>query len=83
VSRLATLTASPDVLTEALVSLELPKLTEVLGPVEVADGEARVVLRIPRERGAGLTKALQQLQAGRSSRKLASVRVQVDPLELT
>jgi len=29
-----------------------------------------------------LSRALQQLQAGRSSRKLTSVRVQVDPSDL-
>lgn len=82
-TRLATLTASPDVITEALVSLVLPALAEVLGPVEVGDGEARVVIRTPWKRGGGLSKALQQLQAGRSSRKLSPVRVQLDPLELT
>lgn len=82
-TRLATLTASPAALTEALGGLDLPPLAEVLGPVHVEDDEARVVLRIPRQRGAALTKALQQLQAGRSSRKLATVRVQVDPVELS
>ncbi|MBA2446050.1 MAG: primosome assembly protein PriA [Nocardioidaceae bacterium] len=80
--RLATLTASLDVLTEALAALEVPRLTEILGPVEVGDGEARVVVRTARERATGLTRALQHMQAGRSSRKLTPIRVQVDPLEL-
>ncbi|MBA3265607.1 MAG: primosome assembly protein PriA [Nocardioidaceae bacterium] len=81
-SRLATLTASPEVIAEALSGIELPREAEVLGPVQLGDGEFRVVIRVPRRRGAALTRALQQLQAARSSRKLVPVRVQVDPLEL-
>ncbi|MBA2699038.1 MAG: hypothetical protein H0U61_09760, partial [Nocardioidaceae bacterium] len=58
--------------------------SDVLGPVDVGGGEptARIVLRTPRERGAALSRALQQLQVMRSSRKLAHVRVQIDPADL-
>ncbi len=81
-ARLATITASPDTLTEVLTALQLPRLAEVLGPVPVDDSSARVVVRTTRARGGGLSKALHDLQAGRSSRKLAPVRVQVDPTDL-
>ena len=84
-ARLATVTAGPDTLTDVLVALDLPRHVEVLGPVDVSDGDelmARVVVRTTRERGRALSRALQQLQAGRSSRKLTSVRVQVDPSDL-
>jgi primosomal protein N' (replication factor Y) len=81
-ARMATITAPPDVLTEALAAISLPRGAEVLGPVDAGDGAARVVLRMPPARGAALSRALQQLQATRSSRKLPPVRVQVDPTEL-
>lgn len=82
-ARLATVTASPEILTEVLVALDLPRYVEVLGPADVV-GEplARIVVRTGKERGLALSRALQQLQAGRSSRKLSTVRVQVDPAEL-
>lgn len=81
-ARMATITAPPDVLTEAVAALSLPRGAEVLGPVEAGDDTARVVVRIAVDRGAQLSRALQHLQAARSSRKLASVRVEVDPTSL-
>lgn len=81
-ARMATITAAPDLVTEALTALQPPRGTEVLGPVPLDDTTSRVVVRISRARGASLSKALQQLQAGRSSRKLSPVRVQVDPTDL-
>ncbi|MEP6666497.1 MAG: primosome assembly protein PriA, partial [Nocardioidaceae bacterium] len=81
-ARLATLTAAPDIVTESLAALALPRGVEVLGPVAIDDALSRVVVRSSRQRGAALSKALQQLQSARSSRKLPPVRVQVDPLEL-
>ena len=81
-SRVASLTGTPDQLTEVLAALQLPRYAETFGPVELGPDESRLVLRVPRLRGAGLSKALQQLQAGRSTRKLAPVRVQIDPAEL-
>ncbi len=84
-ARLATITAPPETLTDVLAALELPRYVEVLGPVDVSDGatpSSRLVLRATRAHGAALSRALRQLQAARSSRKLAPVRVQVDPAEL-
>lgn len=82
-ARLATLTAAPDIVVDVLSQLKLPSAAALLGPVEVAPGTARAVVRVPRSRGRQLTRALQQMQAARSSRKLPVVRVQVDSDELT
>lgn len=79
---LATVLGQADVITEALAALDLPRYVEVLGPVDVGDGQVRLVLRTSRARGAGLAKALIRLQSGRSSRKLSTLRVQIDPAEL-
>jgi primosomal protein N' (replication factor Y) len=81
-ARLATISGPAEAVTEALAALRLPRLAEVLGPVDVDEGTARVVVRASRDRGAGLSKALVDLQAGRSTRKLPPVRVQVDPTDL-
>jgi primosomal protein N' (replication factor Y) len=83
VARMATVTAPPEVLTEALLAFETPRGCEVLGPVDIGDETARLVLRIPAARGPALSRALQHLQAGRSSRKLPPLRIQIDPSELT
>ncbi|MGA9343712.1 MAG: hypothetical protein WBV37_01300 [Nocardioidaceae bacterium] len=81
-ARLATITASPEAVTEALAALQLPRGAELLGPVPVDDDQVRVVVRTTRAHGAALAQALQHLQAGRTSRKLPPVRVQVDPADL-
>lgn len=81
-ARVATITAPREAVTEALGQLEPPPGTEVLGPIEVSGEAARLVVRTPTERGRALARALQQLQATRSSRKQPPVRVQVDPTEL-
>lgn len=89
-SRVATLTGARDDLEQGLAALELPDGAEVLGPVPVeaprdatADvDQERYVLRVPRARGAALSRALQDLQARRSTRKLPHLRVEVDPAEL-
>jgi primosomal protein N' (replication factor Y) len=47
--------------------------------VDVADGESRVVVRVPRAHGTELSASLLELQRLRSSRKLDAVRIQVDP----
>jgi primosomal protein N' (replication factor Y) len=67
---------------DALTLLAPPDGAEVLGPVEVADDESRVVVRVPRAQGRALSAALGELQRLRSSRKLAAVRIQVDPPSL-
>jgi primosomal protein N' (replication factor Y) len=81
-ARMVTVQATPDAITEVLAAVELPRYAEVLGPVDVGDDLARIVLRIPRERGAALSQALQSVQAARTARKLPPVRVEVDPAEL-
>ena len=78
-ARVATVTGAPGALDDALTLLSLPEGAEVLGPVPVGDGQARVVLRVPRTRGAELSDALGELQRVRSARKMDAVRVQVDP----
>jgi primosomal protein N' (replication factor Y) (superfamily II helicase) len=80
-SRLATITGDPGPVDDAVTLLDLPDAAEVLGPVETEDG-SRVVVRVPRARGADLARALGQLQRVRSSRKLDPVRIQVDPYSL-
>lgn len=86
-SRVATLTASLDDLETFAAALVLPPGAEVLGPVPVetgpADGPAsRLVVRVPRSGGAALSRALHDVQAQRSARKLPHVRVEVDPAQL-
>jgi primosomal protein N' (replication factor Y) len=91
-SRVATLTASAEVLEPLAETLQLPEAAEVLGPVPLVDAPrdlssdeedlARLVLRVPRAEGAALSAALLDLQRGRSARKLSHVRVEVDPLRL-
>ncbi|MEP6815257.1 MAG: primosomal protein N' [Marmoricola sp.] len=95
-SRVATLTASAAVLQRLAETLQLPEAAEVLGPVPLVDGPqirpgdltsdgddlARLVLRVPRAEGPGLSAALLDLQRGRSARKLSHVRVEVDPIRL-
>ena len=81
-SRMATITGGPGAVDDALTVLTLPDGAETLGPVPAADGEVRVVVRVPRARGSELSRALLELQQVRSARKLDAVRVQVDPPSL-
>jgi primosomal protein N' (replication factor Y) len=81
-ARMATVTGSPHDITEVLTALDVPGYVDVFGPVDHAEGEARLVLRAPRVHGAALSRALQRVQAGRSARKLPAVRVQIDPADL-
>jgi primosomal protein N' (replication factor Y) len=90
-SRVATLTATPEVLEEVEAALGLPPAAEVLGPVPLPHEEidrgsdddlARLVLRVPRAEGPALSAALADLQRGRSARKQPHVRVEVDPIRL-
>ena len=81
-SRLATITGEPGAVDDALTLLAAPASAEVLGPVDVAEGESRVVVRVPRAEGTALSLALGELQRVRSARKLDAVRIQVDPPSL-
>ena len=81
--RLATITGSAGAVDDALSLLAAPAGADVLGPTPV-EGPAvlRVVLRVPREQGTALSRALGELQRLRAVRKLDPVRVQVDPWDL-
>jgi primosomal protein N' (replication factor Y) (superfamily II helicase) len=81
-SRLATIAGEPGAVDDALTLLDRPPGTEVLGPVEMGDGESRVVVRVPRSLGRSLSRALGEAQRVRSARKLDPVRIQVDPMSL-
>lgn len=93
-SRLAVLTGAVAAVEETLASLTLPDGAEVLGPVplepartaapapSVEEARARVVVRVPRVAGPALSRELVAAQGVRSARKLAPVRVQVDPWSL-
>jgi len=79
-SRLATITGEPGAVDDALTLLAAPAGLEVLGPVaHGAEGESRVVVRVPRAHGVELSRALGEVQRVRSARKLDAVRIQVDP----
>jgi primosomal protein N' (replication factor Y) len=80
-SRLATITGEPGAVDDALTLLDPPPGAEVLGPVPVGE-ESRVIVRVPRHDGAALSAALVEVQRLRSARKLAAVRIRVDPVAL-
>jgi primosomal protein N' (replication factor Y) len=81
-SRLATISGEPGAVDDALTLLDRPPGTEVLGPVDLGDGESRLVVRAPRAHAAALSRALGQVQRVRAARKLDPVRIQVDPVTL-
>jgi primosomal protein N' (replication factor Y) len=84
-SRVATITGDPDQLEAFLATLTLPAGAEVLGPVPDAGNDAtgvRYVVRVPRAAGPALSAALLAVQAQRSARKEAHVRIEVDPVSL-
>jgi primosomal protein N' (replication factor Y) len=92
-SRLATLTGPGATVDSALGMLRLGEGAEVLGPVPVDDGGSgpgdgedesavRAVVRVPRRLGDLLSRALVEMQGVRDAKKMAPVRVQVDPVGL-
>ena len=81
--RMASLTGSPQSIRELVEAAGLPEDAEVLGPVELDDGQERALVRVDRARGVALARLLKAAQATRSTRKTTDVvRVRVDPLEL-
>jgi primosomal protein N' (replication factor Y) len=67
---------------EAMVrEAAVPEL-DVLGPVTADDGAERLLLRVPRARGAALATLLKGVAGTRSARKAEPVRLEVDPREL-
>lgn len=81
--RMASLTGSADAVHELLTGALLPDLAQVVGPVPMADGQQRALIRVPRALGAELARQLKAAAAGRSARRTAEpVRIQLDPHEL-
>ncbi|QCB52766.1 primosomal protein N' [Rhodococcus sp. PAMC28707] len=88
-------TASITALVEAA---GLAEEVEVLGPVDLPDGQRapagggeevlpgdvqRLLLRVPRNAGGALARSLTEAQAARSARKsTSSIRVQIDPIRI-
>jgi primosomal protein N' (replication factor Y) len=93
-SRLAVLSGEEEAVESAVAGLVLPPGAELLGPVpDPAPGppgptdpdaqpRVRVVVRVPRQSGPALSRALKEVQGVRAARKLPAVRVQVDPFAL-
>lgn len=81
--RMASLTGRRTDLDDMLTLVELPEKAETLGPVQVeGSDEERALVRVPRDRGAALAKALRDAQGRRSARRSAGgVRVRMDPPE--
>ena len=96
--RMASVTGVPEAVAEFVGSAGLPAQAEVLGPVPAEPGSARhagqdsaarsqaqerALIRIARQDGLALARALHAAQASRSARKDgAAVRVQLDPAEV-
>jgi len=85
----ATMTGAHEVVTAALARFATPPGVEILGPVPLAhrEDEVRVILRGEAASDANarreLARALSQLQATRSARKMSGLlRIQLDPPEL-
>jgi primosomal protein N' (replication factor Y) len=88
-TRIASVSGSPAALAEFLAALRLAEDVDQLGPVPEPprpgqEGEReRYLVRAPRAMGAGLARALAEVQGVRSAKKVPEhVRVQLDPLDL-
>ncbi|GII53890.1 putative primosomal protein N' [Planotetraspora thailandica] len=81
--RMAALTGPAAAVREMLAGAALPGGAQVLGPVPVDGGLERAMVRVPRDRGSGLARALKGASGVRSARKTPDVvRVTIDPLDL-
>lgn len=80
--RLATVEGPHEAVAAVAAHQSWPDPVELLGPVALGAGQARLVVRVPRAQGAELSKVLVAAQATRSARKQQSVRVQIDPVAL-
>ncbi|WP_174523580.1 primosomal protein N' [Smaragdicoccus niigatensis] len=82
-ARMGSVSGSAAAIASFVETAKLPDVVEVLGPVPINGGEERLLLRVPRNAGTALSKALADAQAIRSAKKDAeSVRVQVDPVDI-
>jgi primosomal protein N' (replication factor Y) len=87
--RMATLTGPPAAVREMIVSLRLPRETQMLGPVPIdtpgrpPGEEERAMLRVPWNTGGALARELKAAAGVRSARKAPDlVRVCMDPMDL-
>lgn len=94
----AAVDGTTDAITALVESADLPESVEILGPVDLPDGQRapagggedalpgdvqRLLIRVPRSTGAALARALATAQASRSAKKLGGgVRVQIDPIRI-
>ena len=81
----AELVGGNEAVREFLDVLELPARVQLLGPVPVGDdphGDVRALVRGPRTLAADLAGRLHDAAAVRSARKLAVVRIRVDPQQI-
>jgi primosomal protein N' (replication factor Y) len=88
-TRIASVTGAPEAVADFIAAVSLPARADVLGPIPVetagpAPGpQERALIRVSRDDGPALARALHAAQASRSARKDgAPVRVQLDPAEL-
>ena len=82
-SKLVGIEGAHDAVTEAVRLLHLEAGAAVLGPVPLAEGELRAMLRVPLEHGRALVAAAKAVQATRTAHKDdGSLRVRVDPAVL-
>ncbi len=90
--RMAAVTGAPDAVADFVGAAALPGQAQVLGPVPVeaapvrgvpTETQERALIRIDRQDGLALARALHAAQATRSARKDGGpVRVQLDPAEV-
>nr|WP_095871898.1 primosomal protein N' [Streptomyces sp. TLI_235] len=87
VSRMASVTGSPQAVADLLGLVRLPEGADVLGPVPVPGGRAeeveRALLRVAPGQGAALASALKAAQIARQALRGADpVRIRVDPPDI-
>lgn len=82
-TRMAALSGTAAAVKEMAALLDLPGSADLIGPVQLRDGEQRLLVRAERADGGQLAAALRQASAIRSARKAADpVRTVLDPAVL-
>ncbi len=81
-SRMAALEGAEPDIEVLLAAAQLPENAELLGPVPVAGGGERMLVRVPRTQGAALAAALQAVTRLRSIAKEPVVRIHLDPVAI-
>ncbi|MPV38191.1 primosomal protein N' [Georgenia subflava] len=81
--RMASAQGAPTAVRSLLAHLEPLDGLEILGPVDVEDGDVRALLRVERRLGGLLSQRLAHANAARTARKEeGTLRLQVDPPDL-